>query len=317
MHAGSGRDRPGDTQSRAALLSGKAPGMPRPPVPAAPEPAPEPALTFGDPPPLPASLEQPLFDNHALLASRARAGGVQAGLVGGAGVAFSPAAGGAGALALLPRAAAAAAPATPLPAQRPPTADRAPGSGAPGTSWAAVAAGRRADPVGVPPRAPLAPGAATPGSSAAPVPLPHLLFGTSPFGRSVDMVDVCCQLMEAGRATAAVDPLNLGSLRAELEATPHGPGGRRPSSAVVATPRPPLPATAPRAAPARPASWEDDDDDALMGMSPDGPRVSTALFAAAGGAGAVAAALAPAPFAPGVPAFRATAWVQGQMIDQA
>eukprot|EP00775_Hariotina_reticulata_P012818 gene12818-12945_t len=37
------------------------------------------------------------------------------------------------------------------------------------------------------------------------------LFGTPPLGRSVDMIDVCTQLMEAG-----VDSMNMGSLRQEL-----------------------------------------------------------------------------------------------------
>eukprot|EP00879_Flechtneria_rotunda_P007124 GHRR01007476.1.p1 GENE.GHRR01007476.1~~GHRR01007476.1.p1 ORF type:complete len:468 (+),score=244.37 GHRR01007476.1:1181-2584(+) len=38
-----------------------------------------------------------------------------------------------------------------------------------------------------------------------------MMFGTPPLGRSVDMVDVCTQLMEAG-----VDSMNMGSLRQEL-----------------------------------------------------------------------------------------------------
>eukprot|EP00882_Tetradesmus_deserticola_P003681 GHRQ01003895.1.p1 GENE.GHRQ01003895.1~~GHRQ01003895.1.p1 ORF type:complete len:465 (+),score=194.59 GHRQ01003895.1:254-1648(+) len=38
-----------------------------------------------------------------------------------------------------------------------------------------------------------------------------MMYGTPPLGRSVDMVDVCTQLMEAG-----VDHMNMGSLRAEL-----------------------------------------------------------------------------------------------------
>lgn len=32
-----------------------------------------------------------------------------------------------------------------------------------------------------------------------------MMFGTPPLGRSVDMVDMCTQLMEAGGAQSAVD----------------------------------------------------------------------------------------------------------------
>ncbi len=53
-----------------------------------------------------------------------------------------------------------------------------------------------------------------------------LQFGTPPFGKSVDMVDVCTQLMDGG----ATDPLgNMGSLRNDLIMPPdyagEGAGG--------------------------------------------------------------------------------------------
>ncbi|EIE20033.1 hypothetical protein COCSUDRAFT_54526 [Coccomyxa subellipsoidea C-169] len=48
---------------------------------------------------------------------------------------------------------------------------------------------------------------------------PHFGMGTSPFGKSVDMVDVCKQLMDGHGA----DTFNMGSLRNELNMHTHFP----------------------------------------------------------------------------------------------
>ena len=357
---GGGASAPRPAAPRPA--GGAAPPAPRvPPPPRAPEPPP---ITFGGAAPPVGSLEQPLIDNHALLVARARTGAALAPRDPPLLPAASPSSAVApphhGGIPVNPHthavhsstaafdtqhAAAAAATAcaplgaphhvpapstpVPLPSGRPAAVRGSPAdaAAAPGTSWAAVAAGRAAAaaprpvPFGRSPNG----GGVSGGASAA----PPILFGTSPFGRSVDMADVCAALMEGGRAT--VDPLNMGSLRAELDAATAGGAARGAAAAAAAAAvarHPPTAlggfgraASAPAPAATTTTGWHQPapsvagGDDALMSMSPDGVG-----FHAPGSSHAAAAAVAGGVgvgFAPGVPAFRDTAWARGTMIDNA
>ena len=329
-----------------------------PPPPRAPEPPP---ITFGGAAPPVGSLEQPLIDNHALLVARARTGAalaprgppppLSASGSGGAhhgGIPVNPhthamhpstaafdtqhaaavAAAGCGPLGAPPTHVPAPSTPVPLPSGRPASVRGSPAdaAAAPGTSWAAVAAGRTAAaaPRPVPfGRSPTGGGVSGVASAA-----PTIVFGTSPFGRSVDMADVCAALMEGGRAT--VDPLNMGSLRAELDAATASGAARGvlAAAAAAAACHPPTAlggfgraASVPAPAATTTTGWHQPapsvagGDDTLMSMSPDG-----AGFHAPGSSHAAAAAVAGASgvgFAPGVPAFRDTAWARGTMIDNA
>ncbi|WIA10973.1 hypothetical protein OEZ85_011133 [Tetradesmus obliquus] len=124
-----------------------------------------------------------------------------------------------------------------------------------------------------------------------------MMFGTPPLGRSVDMVDVCTQLMEAG-----VDHMAMGSLRAELLLPPcmalgedededeheaemailgQGTGSfSKPGGPGSMPPPPPRQRQVSNSGAASEDSASEDDD--MMGMSPELPSGLLMAAAAAG-----------------------------------